>query len=121
YDAKIDHLCAVDGGIRVYKTVKLPMNRFDKWGNVNVHSEEYAKPTDEYFYRATGKHYQTGNPAIIRSVTQMIRRADGNLLGESIRYRREGGNFALWIPTSYSCPPIKGLNLETAIFKRDMK
>ncbi len=33
YDAKVDRLCAVDGGVKVYETVSLPPEKFNEWGN----------------------------------------------------------------------------------------
>lgn len=31
-DAQVKELCAKDGGIKVYETVKLPADRFNQWG-----------------------------------------------------------------------------------------
>ena len=31
-DKEVDRLCAVDGGIKVYETVKLPADQFNEWG-----------------------------------------------------------------------------------------
>ena len=31
-DREVDRLCAIDGGIRVYETVQLPSDKFNKWG-----------------------------------------------------------------------------------------
>ncbi len=39
-DAEVRRLCAIDGGVKVYETVKLPPDKFDKWGMVN-----FYKPT----------------------------------------------------------------------------
>ena len=33
-DQQVKELCAKDGGIKVYETVKLPADRFDQWGMV---------------------------------------------------------------------------------------
>lgn len=46
-DRQVRELCAKDGGVRVYETVRLPLSRFDKWGNVGIREKKYAKPTDQ--------------------------------------------------------------------------
>ena len=36
-DREVDHLCAIDGGIRVYETITLPADQFDKEGRINFY------------------------------------------------------------------------------------
>lgn len=36
-DQKVNHLCAIDGGIRVYETVTLPADKFDKERRINFY------------------------------------------------------------------------------------
>lgn len=118
-DHQVRELCAKDGGIKVYEVVKLPPERFDKWGNVGIHDKKYAKPTDEYYYESEYHYYQEGNPTLLRSQDKIVRRSDGKVLGESIMYGRGGGDLpGPWHGTSFNCPPIgaPGTNLETAIF-----
>lgn len=43
YDRQVREMCAKDGGVRVYETVRLPADKFDKWGNVGIHEKGYAK------------------------------------------------------------------------------
>ena len=49
-DDEVRRLCAIDGGIKVYETVRLPAEKFDPYGNVRVPSKARAKPKDEYFF-----------------------------------------------------------------------
>ncbi|UJP03539.1 MAG: hypothetical protein LZF85_03550 [Nitrosomonas sp.] len=36
-DREVDRLCAIDGGIKVYETVVLPADKFDKSGRINFY------------------------------------------------------------------------------------
>jgi hypothetical protein len=119
-DREVRELCAIDGGIRVYETVKLPAERFDQWGNVGIQSKEYSKPSDEYYYEFESRYYKNGSPQVSRSEVRIIRRSDGNVLGESITYGRGGGDLpGPWHGSSYNCPPIPSpgeSNLENSVF-----
>lgn len=120
YDWQVERLCARDGGVKVYETVKLPTERFDKWGNVGVPNKRYVKPSDEYFFETEIEYLRRGNPSLERARTVLIRRGDGKVLGESIRYARGGGDLpGPWHQTSFHCPAIAapGMpNLEQSIF-----
>ncbi|OGT12826.1 MAG: hypothetical protein A3J49_15440 [Gallionellales bacterium RIFCSPHIGHO2_02_FULL_57_16] len=118
-DAEVKRLCAIDGGIKVYETVTLPAGRFDKWGNVGIPNKKYAKPTDEYYYESEDHYYRQGNPTFLRSRSWIVRRSDGKILGESIRYGRGGGDLpGPWHGSSFDCPPIADAEgkLESLIF-----
>ena len=118
-DAEVKRLCAIDGGIKVYETVRLPKEKFDKYGNVKIPSKATAKPTDEYFYESEDIYLVSGDPHMLKMITKIIRRPDGKLLGESIRYGRGGGDIpGPWHPSSFICPEISkdALSLESSIF-----
>jgi len=34
-DAEVDRLCAIDGGLKIYETVSLPPEKFNKYGFIN--------------------------------------------------------------------------------------
>ena len=121
-DAEVRRLCAIDGGIRVYEQVKLPAERFDQWGNVGISSKLSAKPLDEYYYDNETTYLQVGNPSLRRSHTRLVRRSDGKVLGEAVSYHRVGGDVpGPWHPSSYACPKPAELNLEKAIFVREVQ
>jgi hypothetical protein len=124
-DQQVRELCAKDGGIRVYETVKLPADKFNQWGNVDVRSKEYAKPTDEYYLEFETYYYRSGNPQVSRNQARIIRRSDGRILGESITYGRGGGDLpGPWHGTSFTCPqiPTQGMpNLENSVFLKGIK
>lgn len=119
YDRQVSELCAKDGGVRVYETVRLPRERFDKWGNVGIHEKGYAKPADEYYYESVIHYYREGNPTLLRSRSWVVRRSDNKVLGEAISYGRSGGD----VPgpghgSSFHCPPIADAEgkIESSIF-----
>ncbi|MBX3647697.1 MAG: hypothetical protein R3E40_03570 [Rhodocyclaceae bacterium] len=124
-DAQVKELCAKDGGVKVYETVKLPADRFDQWGMVKLYSERQeikeAYRNDQsdthmehvmgsnYILKKNIHYYQKGSPSLHRYHAQVFSRADGKLLGESIGYSRGGGDFpGPWQPSSFSCPDRYG-------------
>jgi hypothetical protein len=122
YDQQVRGMCAKDGGVRVYETVKLPTERFDKWGNVGIHEKGYAKPTDEYYYESEVQYYREGNPTLLRSRSWVVRRSDGKVLGEAISYGRSGGDLpGPWHGSSFHCPPIADAEgkIESSIFLKE--
>jgi hypothetical protein len=119
-DDEVRRQCAVDGGIKVYETVKLPADMFNQWGQPN-----FYRPTQKenalgpgYIFAGNLDHYRKENPVMIRWHFSVRRKSDGKLLGESISYGRGGGDLpGPWEPSSYSCPEIAGdITLLTKIF-----
>ena len=119
YDTQVRELCAKDGGVKVYEQVVLPVERFDKWGNVDVPNKRHAKQYDEYYFEPETAYLKQGSPVLVRTVTRIIRRSDGKVLGESVRYGRGGGDLpGPWEPSTFDCPPIVELGLESSIFSK---
>ncbi|MBX3647519.1 MAG: hypothetical protein KDD77_01725 [Caldilineaceae bacterium] len=120
-DAEVRELCAKDGGVKVYETVKLPAEKFDKWGNVRIPSKRDAALTDEYYYEIDTTYFRTGNPEVWRSRYWVTRRGDGKVLGESIRYARRGGDIpGPWHPSSFGCPDVTTQpGIEKSIFMKE--
>ncbi len=106
-DAQVRELCAKDGGITVYETVKLPAERFDQYGQIRIPSKQDAKPGDEYYYESSTFYLISGNPAMWQSRYRVYRKIDNNtkLIGESISYARRGGDVpGPWHESSFGCP-----------------
>lgn len=107
-DSEVRRLCAVDGGIRVYETVNLPSERFNRHGQI-----VFYRPTEgehalgaEYQFKREIRYYRQGNPEMSRTHYQIVRRADNKLLGETVFYGRGGGD----VPgpshdSIFVCPP----------------
>ena len=105
YDAEVRRLCAIDGGVKVYETVTLPPERFDKYGNVHIPSKKSAKPEDEYYSESDSYYYKKGDPEIFKSYYRIIRRNDEKIMSESTNVIRRGGDMpGPWHPSSFSCP-----------------
>ena len=108
-DAQVRDLCAKDGGVKVYETVKLPPEEFDKYGAVRIPSKQDAKSEDQYYYEWNVLHYKDGNPSMRRDHFLVFRRSDSKLLGEAISYARRGGDMpGPWHPSSFRCPEDSG-------------
>ena len=122
-DHQVKELCAKDGGVKVYETVTLPADRFDKYGIVRIPFEQYAKPEDEYYYESEDHYCREGNPTLLRSQYRIIRRSDGKVLGESVFYGRGGGGLpGPWHGSSFTCPnPTRSTGLEISIFVKGDK
>lgn len=112
-DQQVKELCAKDGGIKVYETVKLPADKFDQWGTVN-----FYKPTQgenalgsayKYLYQRQylrgGAASQPEDLTMVRTHILVFRSSDSKLLGESVLYSRRGGDLpGPWHPSAFACP-----------------
>lgn len=121
YDRQVRQLCAKDGGVRVYEAVRLSTEEFDELRRVNfvLPDKSQAKQTDEYYYETDRYYYRQRNPEVSRSQHRIVRRSDGKVLGELVRYGRGGGDLpGPWHGSSFMCPdPVRQpSNLETTIF-----
>lgn len=118
-DAEVRQLCALDGGIKIYETVKLSPDKFDHYGNVNIPSKNDMNESDEYYYVREITYLKKGDPEMWRTHVIIIRRKDEKVLGELIRYTRRGGDIpGPWHPSSFVCPDIEKTSpsLEKSIF-----
>ncbi|AGF79747.1 hypothetical protein UWK_03220 [Desulfocapsa sulfexigens DSM 10523] len=123
WDLKVEKLCAKDGGVKVYETVELPPDLIDKFGRIKIPDKSKAKPTDNYFYESDLFYYHRNDPQVTRKQTRIVRRIDGKVLGEYVRYGRGGGDLpGLWHGSSFSCFDITGnSNFESSIFTKEYK
>lgn len=124
YDRQVREMCARDGGVKVYETVILPAEQFDKLKRRNFvfFSKALADPADEYYGETVDRYFRQGNPNLVRMQYRIIRRSDGKMLGESVRYGRAGGDLpGPWHGSSFTCPDPgnpSSPKFETAIFVR---
>ena len=108
-DREVKRLFAIDGGIKVYETVPLPPDKFNKYGQINFYRPTQGENTlgKDYLFKRETYYYKQGNPDLFRLHTQIFRRSDGKLLGESVFYKRGGGDIpGPWHGTSYMCPEL---------------
>lgn len=125
-DREVDRLCAIDGGVHVYEVVRLPKEDFGPDGTVfpqyrHLPSNK-GRFSASYFARVADKVLVTGDPAMGRINTQIVRASDDKVLGELVIYRRSGGGGSgLSERSEYSCPKGPVFNLETQVFKPQEK
>jgi len=110
-DDEVRRLCAIDGGIKVYETVRLPAERFDQYGQMRVPAKWLSKPEDDYYYEGSTNYLIKGNPELLQLRTRFYRKSDNKLLGESTLYVRRGGDMpGPWHGSSFSCPQSTDLS-----------
>lgn len=128
-DKLVDHLCAKDGGIKIYEVATLPNERFNEWGQFVVADKSYAKPDDEYYsvlenIDILGKS-QIGDSSklVLTQYHFLVYRATTHkVLGEGVSYARRGGDaIGPWMPSSYSCPEEMQSDLFKHIFLKSEK
>ena len=121
YDWQVRKLCAKDGGVKVYEAVELPAEKYNEYANKNwiLPNKAKAKSSDEYFIEREIIYYHRDNPQVTRQLTRIVRRSDGKVLGEYIRYGRGGGDLpGFGEGSSFSCADIvRPPSLATSIFK----
>ena len=107
WDYQVREMCAKDGGIKVYETVKLPPDKFNEWGQVkfDVRMKGYSQPGEEYYYEWDIQHYHEGNPEVWRNHFILYHVAEKKMVGEALGYNRRGGDFpGPWHESSFGCP-----------------
>jgi hypothetical protein len=123
YDLQVNRMCAKDGGVKIYETVRLPVHEYDQYAKRNwiLPEKVQAKPSDQYYVETDRHYYRQGNPEMSRRQYRIIRRSDGKVLGETILYGRGGGDLpGPWHGSSFTCPDRTGLpNFESSIFVRE--
>jgi hypothetical protein len=110
-DEEVDRLCRLDGGISVYERVPLPNEMFDKRGLVFPNyvglPEDKGRYGPDFFVTSERRVIVAGNPEMYRTHIKVIRRSDGKLLGEDVRYTRRGGDLpGPWHPSHHSCAHV---------------
>lgn len=136
-DAEVDRLCAIDGGLKIYETVRLPPEKFNEYNQVNFYRRDRDENAlgPEYVWKYETRYLHPGgdpkaNPRMRRVHIRLFRRSDGHLLGESVYYSRYGGDPRFLAEYSgapeshYSCPK-KGTGevrlLEGVFIKDDVR
>lgn len=107
YDAEVERLCAIDGGIKVYETVKLSAEKFNQWGQPNFYNPTLKENAlgPEYEFRFWIEHLRNDLPNLMRFESSITRKEDGKLLGKSVEYKRSGGDIpGPWQSSTYLCP-----------------
>lgn len=123
-DAEIRRLCAIDGGVKVYETVRLPAERFDSRGTVDIFQPGRSEASlgSAYIYREEKEVIISGNPEMWRTHYQIIRKSDNKLLSEARIYIRRGGDMpGPWHDSYFSCPDLKYFGVVESTFRIQSK
>ncbi len=116
-DREVDRLCAIDGGIRVYEKVKLPAEKFTRYGSIILPHKGNVKSGDEYYYQSSTVYLIRGNPELVQYHYEVYRQFDGKLLGEIINYSRRGGGIpGPWHVSAFRCPKETDADLDKQLF-----
>ena len=119
-DEEVNRLCAIDGGTKTHKIVRLPPDKFNERGLINffIPDRGLMKPGSEYYYTSEYTYYKKGNPELWRGHYKLYQTQNNVLLGESIVYARRGGDApGPWHDSSYMCPRGAGdVDIEKHVF-----
>lgn len=125
---KMAELCALDGGITVYETSPQSRESLDKAIRARLRGkrEDFYGPDfrlDESDTLVAGT-LPTGNgdgARLMRLEQQIIRKADGKLLGKQVVYLRTGGDLITLVhPSGERCPNTRD-DVATRIFMIEEK
>lgn len=122
YDWRVERMCAVDGGIRIYAKVVLPAEKFNQWGQIDFFRPNKGEDAlgPEYVFRSETKYIlkeKYGQIEMLRHHDLVYLRSNNKLLGEQISYARRGGDIpGPWHPSSYACPDFHGDSLIRQMF-----
>jgi hypothetical protein len=123
-DNQVRELCAKDGGIKVYETVKVPPEKFDSYGRLAFWDPTLGENAlgIEYILKEERKYYRQGDPEMERTHYEIWRRGDKKKLSEATIYSRRGGDIpGPWHPSSFSCPEPKDFGYIEKTFIRTGK
>lgn len=111
-DQEVDRLCRIDGGIRIYETVKLDKEDYDEKRRIVFPQylglpEDKGRYSDKYLSTMETKTLKSGNPDLRRTHIKIVRVVDNKVLGELVAYSRRGGDIPNpFHPSYYSCPDL---------------
>jgi len=130
---KMEAMCQKDGGLKVYEEIKLKANEFEQGHKRLYRFEAQGKRENllgpdylliERFENVAGVTGNIWEGYVERYTTQVVRRRDNKLLGESIIYARVGGDGPLgivhWQPTSNQCPLVS-IDIVNEVFKLEVE
>ena len=108
WDAQVREMCAKDGGVKVFETVRLNRQQYslllNKFGQLSPPLENKAGENVPIVHRFTSTYLRRNDPEVRRDELLVIRRSDGKVLGISIFYSRVGGDLVALHPSYFSCP-----------------
>ena len=126
WDHHVRDLCEKNGGVQVYKKVKLTRDEYDRYGGVHgaipVPGENSSLASKSpYLSSRTRTYIRKSNPRVSKWESVIFEKASRENLGKLTIYSRGGGDLALFFwahPSSFSCRDIEGFqsDLERQVF-----
>lgn len=123
-DAEARRLCAIDGGIKVHETVTLPPEKFNQYGQPLIPNGKddkgfgYFSKGDQHHIDGQISQLSGDGAGLEKHTSQIIRTADGKVMGESIVYGRHGGGLldGYLHGSGFRCPEVGSWELENKVF-----
>jgi hypothetical protein len=112
-DAQVRELCAKDGGVTIYESLRILKSDIDLLGRIDgkiaIPSKGSANPKAPAYSELKITSISENNPRIYRTESAIIRRVDQAILARWVVYSRSGGDFPTGLSegTSYICPDLK--------------
>lgn len=109
WDHRVREMCEEDGGVKVFEMVELTADDFErndgKSGMIQVMPGSTTIPKHEYMYTQEIKLIRKSGPRVFQRTTRVFRKYDEKVLGQSISFRRSGGDFPTIIghPSGFGC------------------
>lgn len=120
WDTQVREMCAKDGGVHIIEPVRITKNEMNFLGGgegkLMILAKELAHPKSPvYAVREHGEILASeGNAAIGRTEWSIIRRSDGKIVANLVRYSRTGGDFPDFIHQStFFCPSSEKITSDT--------
>lgn len=103
-DARMEELCKIDGGMKIYEKITLPKEDFDQ-GGVPILFNGWNQSQSGYMFVSKFEKLKSNKPTLSKTTTSIIRERDGKPLGTYIYYTRIGGLMPTLGPDSAkNCP-----------------
>lgn len=115
-DREVDRLCAIDGGVKVFETVKVSPEVYAEFLRDPGRRVEVIFGAD-YRMTSSEEFIVEGNPSLSRMQRRLVRQSDKKVLGTSTSYLRRGGDLpSPSHPSFYSCPAIGQVGVVGRVF-----
>ena len=104
-DEEARRLCAQDGGITVYESVKRQTSNIDPNAGLALPPLGKQAAGDNFAHEWASRILKSGNPSLRRDEIRIIRLSDGKALGQLVSYSRIGGDMpGPWHESHFRCP-----------------
>lgn len=121
YDWRIQTMCDVDGGVRIYEKVIISRELLQAMGGEvqgvpHVPHEVLSNLSVPFYLQQEARQIRGGTPRLSRTEYRIVRRSDQKITGIAVVYSRSGGDFPFTRsePSFFQCP--QSIDLERQQF-----